>query len=55
MLTTNFFSETPLLKGKDAERFVKNMVNVKPLSQKQIAEIYADAEKFESRRSQKQK
>ena len=55
MITTNFLSETPILKGKDAERFIENMANVKPLSKKQIAEIYADAEKFETRQFQKQK
>ena len=34
MITTDFYSETPVLKGKDAERFVENMVNAKPLSKK---------------------
>ncbi len=53
MITTNFLSETPILKGKDAERFIENMANVKPLSKKQIAEIFADAEKFETRKFKK--
>lgn len=55
MITTDFYSETPVLKGKDAERFVENMVNAKPLSKKRIAEIFADAEKFESRQFKKRK
>ena len=54
METAMFFSETPVLKGADAKRLLKAMENVKPLSKERVAEIYADAAKFESRRIRKQ-
>jgi hypothetical protein len=38
--------ETPVLSGKDAERFFQKMENVKPVSPEEIARIKKSASKF---------
>jgi hypothetical protein len=38
--------ETPVLRGKDAERFFDRMENVKPVSAEEIARIKKSASKF---------
>jgi hypothetical protein len=38
--------ETPVLRGKDAERFFDRMENVKPVSAEEIERIKKSASKF---------
>jgi hypothetical protein len=38
--------ETPVLRGKDAERFFDRMENAKPVSAEEIARIKKSASKF---------
>ena len=45
------FGETPILKGKDAERFLQNLANPKPLSKEECARIRASAALFYSHRA----
>ncbi len=38
--------ETPVLRGKDAERFFQKMENVKPVSAEELARIKYNASKY---------
>jgi hypothetical protein len=49
METASFYTETPVLKGKDAKRFVNKMANVKQLPRNVIDRIAANAAQFEGR------
>lgn len=53
MVTTNFYSETPVLEGKDAKRLLKAMENVQPLKKEVVDEIYSCYQNFLSRRVKK--
>ena len=53
MITTDFYSETPVLKGKDAERLLKAMGNVTPLPKKQVEEMRRNYQEFLYRRAAK--
>ncbi len=53
MITTDFYSETPVLKGKDAERLLKAMENVTPLPKKQVEEMRRNYQEFLYRRAAK--
>ena len=42
-------ADTPVLKGKDALRFMQAMINVKPISKKRRAEMERDYQLVKSR------
>ncbi|MBO4601629.1 MAG: hypothetical protein J5651_00520 [Salinivirgaceae bacterium] len=50
MITADFFSDTPAISGKDAERFLKAMEAPKPLPKEQLAEMRRAYQNFLSRR-----
>ena len=39
---------TPTLRGKDAERFLREMENVKPVSKEELEQVKKDYEYFKS-------
>lgn len=50
METALFYSETPVIKGKDAKRLLNAMENVKPLPKEQVEEMQRDYQNYLSRR-----